>query len=94
MINLSHNHGVVRFYIGSNTYENEDPFECSMSFYTLSPETAYIYNLLGKFRPEHFKEAEIEFKKRGFKRVLAYFPTKFQLRGFKPLGELQEYIIK
>jgi len=89
-MHMSHNHGVIRFYAKGLSFENEDPFECSMSFFELSPKTIYIYNLLGKFKSNYFHEIEAELKDQGFDRVIAYFPTKFKPRGFMSLGELHE----
>lgn len=85
MIHVDHNQGVIRFYEEGKGYETKDPYVASLHFVSLSPETIFAGNMIGRPEREHYSMLYDELKSRGIKRVLGYFPTKWVAKGFKQI---------
>ena len=84
-MHIDYNQGTIRFYAEGRSFENHDPYECSMMFIVLSPAVVYIYDAAGKMTKERYAEGFDALKQKGYEYVFCWLPTKFKPVGFMQL---------
>lgn len=88
MIDIRMDSGILRVFEDGDSYENSDSYKkTTMRVQEISNQVIVISAMSGSMTPELYEEGIAEFRKRGYKFILAYIPTKkYQPAGFEPLA--------